>query len=577
MVFKKVLKQGDIKIQDEGTQIGARETINFIGAGVTAADDAVNNRVNVNIPGGGVGADTKVNVFEAGTQVGTVARQLDFTQGNDFDITEDAVNDQFDIAIRRNVANGVAGLDASALIALAQIPVHSRSKHDNSLIPNVATDPTTPADGDIWHNSTDGYLKIRVAGVTRRLMLWDDIINKPSTFPPSTHASLHHSGGADALSLGSIAGTITDTQHGNRGSGLHADSHARSHDHSLAADGSPIAIAGVPDLPATKITSGRFGMARMPDGTLNYVLTAKGAGVDPAYEPLPAAAPHKATHVSGGTDAFVSTDLLDGVARVTVRENTGLNVGSRRRLNFIEGSNVTLTITDDATDEEVDITIAAATGAAVDPLTTVDLADDFICGTTEVGEIGELGWSVGGTSGWSASHQPSLVNRPGIFRIHTPATLDAYVALHSQTSRLNDVIDPASSFDIMMIIRVQSVTAITIRFGLFADVAAASAPSIMWEFHSPTDTFWTMVTCVPGAVNRVASDVAPAVDTWYKLRIKRVADGVEFYLNDVLKGTITTNIPTEFLNICFGIITREAVAKTGDIDFARIRVTGLTR
>jgi hypothetical protein len=34
---------------------------------------------------------------------------------------------------------------------------------------------------------------------------------------------------------------------------------------------------------ASEITSGRFGMPRMPDGTNNYVLTAKGAGVDPAY------------------------------------------------------------------------------------------------------------------------------------------------------------------------------------------------------------------------------------------------------------------------------------------------------
>jgi len=34
---------------------------------------------------------------------------------------------------------------------------------------------------------------------------------------------------------------------------------------------------------ASEITSGRFGMPRMPDGTDGYVLTAKGAGVDPVY------------------------------------------------------------------------------------------------------------------------------------------------------------------------------------------------------------------------------------------------------------------------------------------------------
>ena len=36
-------------------------------------------------------------------------------------------------------------------------------------------------------------------------------------------------------------------------------------------------------LAASQITSGRFGMPRMPDGTSGQVLTAQGAGVDPAY------------------------------------------------------------------------------------------------------------------------------------------------------------------------------------------------------------------------------------------------------------------------------------------------------
>ncbi len=128
------------------------------------------------------------------------------------------------------------------------------------------------------------------------------------------HATRHHSGGADALALGSIAGNLTDAQHGSRTvanahdhshlSGVTSDQHhARSHDHSLATDGSPIAVAGVPSLPTSKITSGRFGMARMPDGTNGYVLTAKGPGIDPVYEEAPAGMePHAESHESGGDD-----------------------------------------------------------------------------------------------------------------------------------------------------------------------------------------------------------------------------------------------------------------------------------
>lgn len=87
--------------------------------------------------------------------------------------------------------------------------------------------------------------------------------------------------------LASVGGTITDTQHGPRGSALHSDSHARSHDHSVAADGSPIAVAGVPNLDVGKITTGRFGMVRMPDGTSGYFLKAQGTGVDPVYAIVP--------------------------------------------------------------------------------------------------------------------------------------------------------------------------------------------------------------------------------------------------------------------------------------------------
>jgi hypothetical protein len=44
----------------------------------------------------------------------------------------------------------------------------------------------------------------------------------------------------------------------------------------------------IPSLDAAKITSGRFGMARMPDGTSGYYLKAQGSGVDPVYAAVPA-------------------------------------------------------------------------------------------------------------------------------------------------------------------------------------------------------------------------------------------------------------------------------------------------
>jgi hypothetical protein len=55
---------------------------------------------------------------------------------------------------------------------------------------------------------------------------------------------------------------------------------------------------------------------------------------------------------------------LDNNARVGVRKNSTGDTYERRRLNFIEGSGVSLTVADDSTDEEVDVTISSTGGVA---------------------------------------------------------------------------------------------------------------------------------------------------------------------------------------------------------------------
>ncbi len=73
--------------------------------------------------------------------------------------------------------------------------------------------------------------------------------------------------------------------------------------------------------------------------------------------------PHASTHEDGGTDEIDVTDLSGELAdpqKVTIHKN-GTSVGTRPNINLIEGSGITLTILDDAPDDEVDVTIASAT------------------------------------------------------------------------------------------------------------------------------------------------------------------------------------------------------------------------
>ena len=87
----------------------------------------------------------------------------------------------------------------------------------------------------------------------------------------------------------------------------------------------------------------------------NQVIT---AGLDASFDDVDA---------SGWVDAaegfFIGgVNMTDDFLNTSVSKNSGANIGSRPVLNFIEGANITLTISDDAAGNEVDITIASSGG-----------------------------------------------------------------------------------------------------------------------------------------------------------------------------------------------------------------------
>lgn len=86
-----------------------------------------------------------------------------------------------------------------------------------------------------------------------------------------------------------------------------------------------------------------------------------------------------ALYVTSSAIRFVNSSGTDydltQTAQVAVRKNsTGGDTGVRRRINFIEGANITLTIADDAGDDEIDVTIAASGGGG-GGITTEDAQD----------------------------------------------------------------------------------------------------------------------------------------------------------------------------------------------------------
>lgn len=67
---------------------------------------------------------------------------------------------------------------------------------------------------------------------------------------------------------------------------------------------------------------------------------------------------------AGGVGVDVNNNT--STQKIEVTKNSGAVVGTRKQLNFVEGSNVTLTIADDVANDQVDITIGASGGGIAD-------------------------------------------------------------------------------------------------------------------------------------------------------------------------------------------------------------------
>ncbi len=130
-------------------------------------------------------SDELVNVFEAGVQVGAVARQLNFSNSDDFGIIENGGANRFDISISRNVADGIAGLDVTGRLAKVNQQTSTVYEDESNAwadgikqtfnpngtfagisVGQQAGDPSTLVNGDYWYNSSTNRLRARENGIS---------------------------------------------------------------------------------------------------------------------------------------------------------------------------------------------------------------------------------------------------------------------------------------------------------------------------------------------------------------------------------------------------------------------------
>jgi hypothetical protein len=268
-----------------------------------------------------IDSNARVVIQNNGTLVG-VRRAINFIAGAGIglSISDDAANERVNVTITNTGGGGGGGVGSHNLLDGSVHPdtVSTTVSRGMLIVGRQQADASIKWQG-LALGASGTVLKSNGTDALWGRVDWTEVDNKPATFPPSPHT---HS--------------------------------------------------------AADITTGRLSASRLPtSATANRFLVVRTANADPIYDVIQASDlpahthtrsqitdfAHASTHQAGGSDPIVGN--LDANARVTVKQS-GTVVGTRRAINFIAGSNISLSIVDDAANEQVNITITNTGGGGID-------------------------------------------------------------------------------------------------------------------------------------------------------------------------------------------------------------------
>jgi hypothetical protein len=161
--------------------------------------------------------------------------------------------------------------------------------------------------------------------------------------------------------------------------------------------------------------------------------------------------------------------------------------------------------------------------------------------------------------------QPGENNHPGIVRMSCGATSGNSTMIF----RGDQEIQPRDVFSMSAICRINTVTNCLWHFGIVDTLTGGSNSMIFYFDTSAGATIRAY--CAEGGVDAgsdVDTGVAPGTGFNLYEIIQTVLGTVEFYIDQVLVATISTNTPdTEVGNVTMRIGTRTTAARTVDIDY----------
>lgn len=218
-------------------------------------------------------------------------------------------------------------------------------------------------------------------------------------------------------------------------------------------------------------------------------------------------------------------------------------------------------------------------GVRVDPR-YMDIQDEFLGGTTTSGQVGKLSWILTSAGTAANSLQAGVSDHPGIFRLGTGATSGNNTRLHLGSAANVAVITPTQIDRFSFIVRIPTITTVSVRIGLGQDVSSATfgTAGAWFEFDAAVNANWRCITRQASTSNAQVSSPAVAVtaNNWYLLEAVRLSGGNwEFYINGTLRATSSANQPTTDCNFGAMVQTATTAARNLDVDYASLRTIQL--
>lgn len=267
------------------------------------------------------------------------------------------------------------------------------------------------------------------------------------------------------------------------------------------------------------------------------------------------------------TDLF-EVELADGSSRkltgqqIAAYVNAILTVGASSNMN---------------TFAEVEAALATKSPILADPTVAPYLVDEFLFGSGEAGEVGDLGWNF---TGGSCSVIVPEAGHPGVTARFTGTTANARDSMYTGTSgavlpirfdqfdRLTWIIKPATAD-----------ADFKLRFGLSSDFTSETPAAGVYFERLASETSWYGVTRSASAEGRTAALAAFSAD-WVRLDLRRVdVDTVAFSVNGGAEVELSTNVPAASESLAVGnhIVPTTTTSRQVRMDFFSLRLLAQTR